>query len=43
MSESETGLDGPAPMLGEHNAEILKSWLGFDDEQVSDLVRERIL
>jgi crotonobetainyl-CoA:carnitine CoA-transferase CaiB-like acyl-CoA transferase len=43
MSESETGLDGPAPMLGEHNAEILKSWLGFDDEQVSDLVRERIM
>lgn len=30
-------------MLGEHNAEILKSWLGFDDEQVSNLVRERIL
>jgi crotonobetainyl-CoA:carnitine CoA-transferase CaiB-like acyl-CoA transferase len=43
MSESETGLDGPAPVLGEHNADVLKSWLGYDEEQVSELVRERIL
>ena len=33
----------PPPLLGEHNGEILKSWLGMSDEAVDELKSEKIL
>ena len=33
----------PPPMLGEHNGEILKNWLGMSAEVIDELKREKIL
>ena len=33
----------PAPLLGEHNSEVLKDWLGMTPEQVSALNAEKIV
>jgi formyl-CoA transferase len=33
----------PPPLLGEHNGEILKSWLGMSDEAVDEFKNEKIL
>jgi formyl-CoA transferase len=33
----------PPPLLGEHNGEILKNWLGMSAEVIDELKREKIL
>jgi formyl-CoA transferase len=33
----------PPPLLGEHNGEILKSWLGMSAEAIDELKREKVI
>jgi crotonobetainyl-CoA:carnitine CoA-transferase CaiB-like acyl-CoA transferase len=33
----------PPPLLGEHNNEILKNWLGMNAEAIEELKREKII
>jgi len=33
----------PAPLLGEHNSEVLKDWLGMSEEQVAALRTEKVI
>jgi len=33
----------PAPLLGEHSAEVLKDWLGMSEEQVAVLVADKVI
>ena len=33
----------PAPLLGQHSAEILKDWLGMSEEQVTALHAEQVI
>ena len=32
-----------APLLGEHSAQVLNSWLGYSNDEVSKLVQAGIL
>jgi crotonobetainyl-CoA:carnitine CoA-transferase CaiB-like acyl-CoA transferase len=43
FSEFPNPLDLQAPMLGEHNVEILTQWLGYTTDEVQDLERKGIL
>jgi len=43
FSEFPQTLDLQAPMLGEHNAEILTQWLGYTTDEVQELERKGIL
>lgn len=43
FSEFPTPLELQAPLLGEHNAEILTQWLGYTTEEVQELERKGIL
>jgi crotonobetainyl-CoA:carnitine CoA-transferase CaiB-like acyl-CoA transferase len=36
-------LELQAPLLGEHNAEILTQWLGYTSDEVQELERKGIL
>jgi len=33
----------PPPVLGQHTAEVLKSWLGTDDKTIADLKRKKVV
>ncbi len=33
----------PAPLLGQHSAEVLKDWLGMNDEQVTALRADKVI
>jgi crotonobetainyl-CoA:carnitine CoA-transferase CaiB-like acyl-CoA transferase len=35
FTAAKAGVRGPAPWRGEHNAEVLKDWLGMGDEQIA--------
>jgi crotonobetainyl-CoA:carnitine CoA-transferase CaiB-like acyl-CoA transferase len=39
----DTSVQGPAPMLGEHNAAVLKDVLGYSAEQVAQLEAAGVL
>ncbi len=43
FSHSEAGVRGSAPLLGEHNAEVLGEWLGLNAEAVADLETTGVL
>jgi crotonobetainyl-CoA:carnitine CoA-transferase CaiB-like acyl-CoA transferase len=43
FSESATEIQGPAPMVGEHNLSVLTGYLGYSNEQVEELTRQGIL
>lgn len=36
FSAAESGVRGPAPWRGEHNAEVLREWLGLDDAGIAE-------
>ena len=37
FSSAKSGVRGPAPHRGEHNADVLSDWLGFDEAAISAL------
>ena len=37
FSNAQAGVRGVAPHRGEHNVEVLKDWLGIDDEEIDSL------
>jgi hypothetical protein len=43
MSDSDLAIQGPAPMLGEHNRQILTTLLGYSDAEVDQLIAEGIV
>ena len=43
FSDFPTPLELQAPLLGEHNAEILTEWLGYSPDQIQNLERRGIL
>lgn len=43
FSQAAAGVRGPAPHKGEHNAEILRSWLGLSDDAIAALLSRGIL
>lgn len=42
-ANSSSGARNRSPHLGEHNAEVLHEWLGWDDTRISDLTNEGAL
>ena len=40
---AESGVRGPAPMLGQHNEEILSEELGYDDDRIAQLNANAVL
>jgi crotonobetainyl-CoA:carnitine CoA-transferase CaiB-like acyl-CoA transferase len=43
FSEFPEPIEGPAPLLGEHNLEILREYLGYTPEKVKELESEGVL
>jgi crotonobetainyl-CoA:carnitine CoA-transferase CaiB-like acyl-CoA transferase len=43
FSETRPKLNTAAPLLGEHNKEILRDLLGYDDEKIKDLMMKGII
>ena len=43
FSAAESGVRGPAPHRGEHNADVLRHWLEADDAEVERLVATGVL
>ncbi len=43
FSQAAAGVRGPAPHKGEHNAEILRSWLDLSDDAIAALLSRGIL
>jgi len=43
MSETPTGIRGPAPLLGQHTEEILSTVLGYKKEQVKELYDQEVV
>lgn len=43
FSDTELEVRYPAPMLGQHSAEVLKEWLGFDDQRIDELRAKNII
>lgn len=43
FSETPSNVDKPAPLLGEHNAEVLSTLLGLDEGEVRKLKEDGVL
>jgi formyl-CoA transferase len=43
LSETNSAIKTPAPLLGQHNEEILAEFLGYDSEKVKELKTGRII
>ena len=43
FSDAKSGVRGPAPHLGEHNAQVLSDWLGMSTEAVDMLIADHVL
>ena len=40
FSDARWRVDRSAPLVGQHNAEILRDLLGFSDEEIATMVEE---
>jgi crotonobetainyl-CoA:carnitine CoA-transferase CaiB-like acyl-CoA transferase len=43
MSGNTEPVTRPAPLLGQHNAEVLREMLGYTEEQIGQLKSETII
>ena len=43
FSETPGAVEQAGPQLGEHNAQVLTAWLGYNDQQLSDLAEKGII
>jgi formyl-CoA transferase len=43
LSETPSEVNSPAPLLGQHNAEILKSVLNYSEDRIETLRREKVI
>lgn len=43
LSESAGRIEGPAPLLGEHNTRVLRDILRFDDDQIASLIVDHVV
>ncbi|MEQ1785323.1 MAG: hypothetical protein ABMA14_28590, partial [Hyphomonadaceae bacterium] len=43
FSQAASGVRGPAPHKGEHNADVLRGWLGLSDADIAALLARGIL
>ncbi|MBM4255491.1 MAG: CoA transferase [Deltaproteobacteria bacterium] len=43
MSEAPRHIQGPAPFLGQHNAEVLKRYLNYDEGHITQLTQSAVL
>lgn len=43
FSDAKSGVRGPAPHRGEHNADVIKEWLGGSDEKAAALAESGIV
>jgi CoA:oxalate CoA-transferase len=43
FSQAASGVRGPAPHKGEHNADVLRGWLGMTDKDVAGLLSRGVL
>jgi formyl-CoA transferase len=43
FSETPASVRNPPPLLGEHNEEVLKNWLGMSAAAIDELKREKII
>lgn len=42
-TNARSGVAGPAPMLGQHNEEVLRSELGYDEDRIARLKEAKVL
>jgi formyl-CoA transferase len=43
FSDAQSGVAGPAPRRGEHNAEVLAQWLGMSEADAASLAEQGVL
>jgi crotonobetainyl-CoA:carnitine CoA-transferase CaiB-like acyl-CoA transferase len=43
FSDATSGVRGPAPHRGEHNVEVLETWLGASPDQIAELLTAGVL
>ncbi len=43
LSETNPAIVGPPPLLGEHTADILQEWLGYDEAHITHLYEQGVL
>jgi len=43
LYETKPSVKTPAPLLGEHNDDILKKYLGYDDEEIKALKEKNVI
>ena len=43
FSETQPKLKTPAPLIGQHNKEILTELMGYDDEKIQDLMKKGVI